>query len=636
MSNLYRFGQFALDSRRRTLSRADSAIVLTPKAFDVLLFLVQSPNRLVTKEELLKAVWADTFVEEGNLTQYISHLRKALGDNPEDARLIVTIARKGYQFTGNVSVAEATAAAQQGTVTFPAAEMVLPDMQPVREVPASVAVAETSWQLWKSAVAIAAAAIVVGAGYLSWRQFLAAEPPRSPTIMLAVLPFQNLTGDPNKEYLADGLTEEMISQLSRLAEGQLGVIARTSVMTYKQSHERLDQIGRDLSVQYVLESSLRESGDHLRLTAQLIQVKDQTHLWSQDYDYHTKDMLTVEDDVAKAVAHEIRLRLSSQKQAQLAQVRSSPANPEAFDAYLQGFYFFQRRTDKDSDMAARYYERATQLDPSYAPAWAGLSRVLLWQINIGSIPAEEGHRRARQAVERALALNPNLAAAHAQMGRLRAQVDFDWAGGDTYNQRAIALEPGNPEMIRAAAASAQYAGRFDDALQLAHRAASLDPLNADSWAFLSETEFLMGQLGQAATDGEKAIELNPDVWPGPILLSQIYLMQRRMQDALHQTELVRYPPWRMFLYSIVYHALGRNRESDATLNELISKYPRNEYQIAEAYAFRNQPNEAFEWLNQAYVQRNIGLVGTKVDPLLRSLHEDPRYVALLKKLKFSN
>ena len=166
MSNLYRFGQFALDSRRRTLSRADSAIVLTPKAFDVLLFLVQNPNRLVTKEELLKAVWADTFVEEGNLTQYISHLRKALGDNPEDARLIVTIARKGYQFTGNVSVAEATAAAQQGTVTFPAAEMVLPDMQPVREVPASVAVAETSWQLWKSAVAIAAAGIVVGAGYL--------------------------------------------------------------------------------------------------------------------------------------------------------------------------------------------------------------------------------------------------------------------------------------------------------------------------------------------------------------------------------------------------------------------------------------------------------------------------------------
>jgi len=634
MSNLYRFGQFALDSRRRTLSRADSAIVLTPKAFDVLLFLVQSPNRLVTKEELLKAVWADTFVEEGNLTQYISHLRKALGDNPEDARLIVTIARKGYQFTGSVSVAEATAAAQQGTVTFPAAEMVLPDTQPVREVPASVAVAETSWQLWKSAVAIAAAGIVLGGGYFSWRHFLAAEPPRSQPIMLAVLPFQNLTGDPNKEYLADGLTEEMISQLSRLAEGQLGVIARTSVMTYKQSHERLDQIGRDLSVQYVLESSLRESGDHLRLTAQLIQVKDQTHLWSQDYDYRAEDILTVEDDVAKAVAQEVRLRLTSQQQAKSS--HSSTANPEAFDAYLQGFYFFQRDTDRDSELAAKYYERATQLDPSYAPAWAGLSRALLWQVNLGSIPSGPGNRRSRQVVERALALNPNLAAAHAQLARIRSQVDFDWAGADASNQRAMALEPWNPEMIRAAGASATYAGRLNDVLHLARRAIGLDPLNAETWGFLSETEFLMGQLSQAAADGEKAIELRPDVWPGSLLLSQIYLLQGRLPDALEQAELVRYEPMRLFLYSVVQHALGRSKESDAALSELISKYPRNQFQIAQVYAFRKQPDEAFRWLDRAYDSRNSGLVATKVDPLLRSLHQDPRYAALLKKLKFAN
>ena len=246
--------------------------------------------------------------------------------------------------------------------------------------------------------------------------------------MLAVLPFENLTGDPNKEYLADGLTEETISQLGRLNPEQLGVIARTSVMGYKHKDERLDQIGRDLSVQYVLENSLRESGNHIRLTAQLIQVKDQTHLWSQDYDYPAKDILNVEDDVAKAVAREIRLRLTSQQQAELAQ--SHPVNPEAFDAYLQGYYFFERNTDKDTDMAAKYYERATQLDPSYALAWVGLSRVRNWQANIGLIPAEEGHRLAREAVERALALNPNLAAAHAQMGRIKQQVDFDWAGAD--------------------------------------------------------------------------------------------------------------------------------------------------------------------------------------------------------------
>src|SRR6201981_643667 len=201
-------------------------------------------------------------------------------------------------------------------------------------------------------------------------------PPRPRKIMLAVLPFENLTGDATKEYLADGLTEETISQLGRLNPEQVGVIARTSVMGYKHKDTRLDQIGRDLSVQYVLENSLRESGNHIRLTAQLIQVKDQTHLWSQDYDYPVRDILSIEDDVAKPLAHEIRVRLTSQQQADLAQ--SHPVNPEAFNAYLQGHYFFERNTDKDTDMAAKYYERATQLDPSYAPAWAGLSRVRKW------------------------------------------------------------------------------------------------------------------------------------------------------------------------------------------------------------------------------------------------------------------
>jgi tetratricopeptide (TPR) repeat protein len=280
-------------------------------------------------------------------------------------------------------------------------------------------------------------------------------------------------------------------------------------------------------VQYVLENSLRESGNHIRLTAQLIQVKDQTHLWSQDYDYPVKDILNVEDEVAKSVARQIQIRLTSQQQAELARPR--PVNPEAFDAYMHGYYFFERNTDK---MAAKYYERATQLDPSYALAWVGLSRVRNWQVNIGHIPAEEGHRVAREAIERALALNPNLAEAHAQMGRIKQQVDFDWAGADASFQRAIALEPGNPEGVRMAASSAGMLGRFDEALQLARRAVDLDPLNATSWGTLGEKEFWMGQLDEAARDIKKALELNPDDWVGPILLSQVYVMQGRPQDAL--------------------------------------------------------------------------------------------------------
>jgi TolB-like protein/DNA-binding winged helix-turn-helix (wHTH) protein/Tfp pilus assembly protein PilF len=639
MTHLYRFGQFAMDSRRRTLSRANSPISLTPKAFDVLLFLVQNPNRLVTREELLQAIWGGTFVEEGNLTQYIWHLRKALGDNSEDTRLIVTIARKGYQFTGDVTVAEAADPAKQSAVQVPTATTSLADTQPVLGSPPDEVVVEAvpkALRHWRNAAAVAALTIIVAAvTYMSSRHYSDVAPPRSHKIMLAVLPFKNLTGDPDKEYLADGLTEETISQLGRLNPEQLGVIARTSVMGYKHKDERLDQIGRDLSVQYVLENSLRESGGRIRLTAQLIQVKDQTHLWSRDYDYPVKDILTMEDDVAKALAHEIRLRLASQQQAELAQPH--PRNPEAFDAYLHGYYFFERNTNKDTDMAAKYFERATQLDPSYALAWVGLSRTRNWQANIDLVPAEEGHRLAREAVERALALNPKLAAAHAQMARIQQQLDFDFAGADTSAQHALALEPQNPENVRSAVASADILGRLDEALQLSRRAVDLDPLNADSWECLGWNEFLMGQLDEAAADSKKALELSPDVWPGSMQLSLIYLMQGRSRDALPEIELVRYDPVRAVLYPIAYYALGRKKESDAALSKLITKYHAGfAYSIAGVYAFRNQSDEAFEWLDRAYAQHSTGLINTKVDPLLKSLHKDPRFAAFLKKLNLPN
>jgi TolB-like protein/DNA-binding winged helix-turn-helix (wHTH) protein len=627
---LYRFGPFALDSRKRTLSRADSPVSLTPKVFDVLLFLAQNPNRLVTKEELLQAVWRDTFVEEGNLTQYIYYLRKALGDNSEDARLIVTIARKGYQFTGDVTVTEAADIARKPAVQVPATGNSRVDAQPSLKYPIEEEIPKAARHWWKLGV-VGASAVLVVVCFASWRHYGGMTPPRSQKIMLAVLPFENLTGDPSKEYLADGLTEETISQLGRLNPDQLGVIARTSVMGYKHKDERLDQIGRDLSVQYVLENSLRESGNHIRLTTQLIQVKDQTHVWSQEYDYPVKDFLTVEDDLSKAVAHEIRVRLTSKQQAELAQ--SHPVNPEAFDAYLQGYSFFERSTDKDADMAAKYYERATQLDPSYALAWVGLSRTRNRQANIGQIPAEEGDRLARDAVERALSLNPNLAEAHAQMGRIKRLVDFDWAGADASIQRAVELEPGNPENVRLASFSAAMLGRFDEGLQLARRAVDLDPLNSHSWEQLGETEFFMGQLDEAAADSKKALELNPDIVSAHTSLSQIYVMQGRPQDALREIERVGDDPMRTFLYAITYQALGRKKESDAVLGEYIAKYHASDaYQIAEVYAFRNQSDEAFEWLDRAYAQRDPGLIATKVAPLLKNLHGDPRYAAFLKKL----
>src|SRR5882672_2536443 len=461
MSHLYRFGPYVLDPQRRTLYCDESSVPLTPKAFDVLLFLAQNPNRLITKDELLKAVWGDTFVEEGNLTQYISLLRKALAGNPEDSRLIVTISRKGYQFTADVALAETADVTKAHEAQVPAPGFSTRGIAAEAQTdnansPSGVATALKSLKTnapipkfgsgWRIAAVFGVVAVVfVGACYVSWRSFRASSPPKAEKIMLAVLPFQNLTGDPKQEYLADGLTEEMIAQLSRLHPEQLGVIARTSVMGYKHGDQRLDQIGRDLSVQYVLENSLRGSGDHLRVTVQLLQVKDQSHLWGQDYDYRPRDILSLEDDVAKAVAREIQIRLSPQQQADLTRTR--PVNPEAFDAYMEGRFFLDRDSAGDLNSAASYFEQAIQLDSSYALAWVGLSRALFRQADRGSVPLNEGRWRSREAVERALVLDPNLPEARARIGQIKRLADWDWTGANASLRRALELDAGNSAVL---------------------------------------------------------------------------------------------------------------------------------------------------------------------------------------------
>ena len=629
-------GGFELDLKSGELRSLEAptakATLLREQVLQVLRLLVERGGEIVTREEIKSKLWAnDTIVDfDHSINATLKSLRRALGDSADSPRYIETLARRGYRLMVPIeypeSVPETALEKDPEQREHSAGQMSEELARAQRRI-------KPDW--WKTALLVASAVILVSVGYISWHRFRTTAPLTTEKIRLAVLPFENLTGDPSKEYLADGLTEETISQLGRLAPERLGVIARTSVMGYKHKDVRLDQIGHDLSVQYVLENSLRESGDHIRLTVQLIQVRDQTHLWSQDYDYQAKDILNVEDDLARSVARQIQLRLTSQQQAELAQ--SHPVNPEAFDDYLQGYRFFQGSTNKDADMAATYFERATQLDPSYALAWAWLSRARNWQADEGLIPMEEGRRLSREAVERALSLNPNLADAHAQMGRIRQQVDYDWAGANASFQRAVALEPGNPDNLEFAAWSAATLGRFDVAVQLDRQAIDLDPLNADGWAHLSVTEFMMGRLDQSAADSKKALELNPDAGRATEMLILSYLLQGRPQDALREIERGPDTSNRAELYALTYYALGRKKESDAALSEFIDKYHASSaYQVAQVYAFRNQTDKAFEWLERAYAQRDPSLMSTKIDPLIKSLHNDPRFAAFLTKLHLPN
>src|SRR6201981_1973061 len=326
-----RFGTFELNVRTGELVSIGTApaeagsvkALLREQPFQILRILVERQGQIVTRQEIRQILWPDDTVVEfdRSINVAMAILRKALADDADHPKYIETLARRGYRLIAPVDWQQNSTHAKDtpGSLseTLPRIEGPMGEREPR---------APKHWG--KAAVAAACAVILVVVGYMSWRHSRDVTSPRSEKVMLAVLSFENLPGDPNKEYLADGLTEETISELGRLKPEQLGVIARTSVMGYKHKDERLDQIGSDLSVQYVLENSFRESGDHIRLTAQLIQVKDQTHLWSQDYEYPLKDILNIEDDVARAIAHEIRDRLTSQQQAEFAQSRQ--VNPEAF------------------------------------------------------------------------------------------------------------------------------------------------------------------------------------------------------------------------------------------------------------------------------------------------------------------
>jgi tetratricopeptide (TPR) repeat protein len=314
--------------------------------------------------------------------------------------------------------------------------------------------------------------------------------------------------------------------------------------------------------------------------------------------------------------------------------RLRPVNAEAFDAYMEGRFFLDRDSAGDLNRAASYFEQAIQLDSSYALAWVGLSRALFRQADRGSVPLKEGRRRAREAVQQALALDPNLADAHAQIGQIKREADWDWTGANASLQRALELDPGNSAVLNLAAGLALSLGRFEEAVELVRRAIALDPLNAALRGSLAEICFVIGRLEEAEVHFKKALELNPDLPPNHEGLGLVYLAQGRAQDALAEIEREQMGMWRLQGQAVAYYALHRKKESDTALSELIAKYQsQNAFLIAEVYSFQKEPDQAFKWLDRAYVEHDSGVPETKSSTLLKNVRGDPRYAAFLKKLR---
>jgi serine/threonine protein kinase/Tfp pilus assembly protein PilF len=459
--------------------------------------------------------------------------------------------------------------------------------------------------------------------------YLKRQPNRAATgkISIAVLPFTNISEDKSQEYFSDGLAEELTDMLSR--NPKLLVISRNSAFSFKGKEADTKTIAQKLNATHLLQGSVRKAENHLRITVQLINTATDSNIWSQTYDRQMNNIFAVQDDIANSVTGALKVALEGEK-APMAQ----ETNPEAYNAYLQGRYFYDRRTKEDFQKAITYFQQSLQIDPKYARAWVGLSIVHSRQADNGYVALDEGYRKAQKEVENALQLDPSLADAYAQMGYIKQSYDWDWSGADATFKRALQLDPANTDAVRGAALLAGTLGHFDECIQLLRRAIELDPLRVISYVNLGLYQYRAGRLHEAEAAYRKGLEINPQFPSAHLFLGRIYLAQSKIEQALIEIQKEPEPLWREQGLALAYHAAGKKEQADAALTNYIKQY-QNEmaFQIVEIYAYRDETDKTFEWLERAYKQRDGGLTDMKGDPMLRNIEKDPRYRAFLQKMK---
>ena len=625
------FKTFSLDTTNHLLWRNGDRVPLTPKAFDVLAYLVEHAGRVVGQDELLGALWPETFVNQEVLRKYILEIRRGLGDRPGNPEFIETLPKRGYRFVAPVT-GENTVESLDVPTSHPIEEHV-----PEERVEPAGAVSEGEsssgkHRLWKLAFVLAL--VVVGAAAIVWHFRATRQAHNVPSLnntSIAVLPFEDMSPTKDQEYFSDGLAEQLINDLAKVSG--LEVVGRSSAFQFKGKNEDLRDLGRKLGVANVLEGSVRRDGNHVRIAAELIKTGDGFQLWSQTYDREIKDIFVVEDEIALAATEALRLKLLGGNGQPLAPNLRS-ANPEAYQAYLQAEYFSVRgHSEENLGKALAYTDNAIKLDEKYAPAWALRSSVENMMAEAGLADTTEGFRKARNDAERAIALDPTLASAYLALARTQIYCDWNWDAANASLTKAAALEPGNVEVFRIGSYLSRAMGNLDQAIKLYERAVALDPLRTDSYLDRGYLLYAAGRYDEAQAALQKALDLNPQAALVHLTLGKIFILEGKPQRAL--VEIEKEPSeWGKFTaQALAYHALGREQDSNAALAGLIAKYDIDAaYQVAQVYAYRGESDKSFAWLDRAYKQRDPGLPEINIDPLFKSLHHKQKYIELLKKV----
>jgi TolB-like protein/DNA-binding winged helix-turn-helix (wHTH) protein/Flp pilus assembly protein TadD len=616
---LYEFGPFSLDPRERILWRDGKPLPATPKVFDTLLFLVRNQGRVLTKDELLQEIWPGTFVEEVNLAVNISTLRKLLGENPQDGRYIVTVSGRGYRFVAAVRETGRTAEEDVHGKTGPGK---------FEEGPPLATPLRPNGRIWGIAAAIIFL-LLAGIGSYLWRQHHARKLAAAIDASIAVLPFSDLSQGKDQEYFSDGLADELTNDLQKIRG--LKVIARSSAFQFKGKNEDLRTVGRKLGVANILEGSVRREGNRVRITAALTKVDDGFQLWSETYDREIDDLFAVQAEIARAVSVALQVRMLDPNHG--ADSSHFRRNPAAYEPYLQAQYFLARGEDKDDlEKALGYVDQAIQLDPDFAPSWALRSLVINTTAAIGLRDHEKSFLEARDNAEKAIVLDARSAAGYLALGWVKLAFEWDWDGADAALKKAADLQPGSAIVLSYRAYLYECLGRLDEAIALTQEASVLDPLRTN--AYLGSLLLTAGRYEEARASVEKALSMNQKLEGAHAKLGAILLAQGNAQAALAETNAEPGEWERLTGQALVYHALGRSHESDAALSKLIATHAQDSpYQVAEIYAYRGEVDQAFAWLKRSYLQRDPGLNQLKLDPLLKSLRSDPRYLDLLKKMR---
>ncbi len=601
-----RFGPYTLDVSAGELHKNGTRIRVPEQPFQILVLLLQRQGEVVTREELRRRLWpSGTFVDfETGLNSAVKKLRDVLGDSADKPRFVETIPRRGYRFVYPV------------------------DRTTVDKAPTSAALPRRFAKLF--GVILLPVALAVGVWVLvRSRESNVASAPRIRSI--AVLPLENLTGDPGQEYFVDGIHDELITQLAQISS--LKVISRYSVVRIKQDKGKsLQDIARQLGVEAVMEGTVQRTEDRIHLSVQLVRTQDDRHLWARSYDRELRDVTHLPNDVARAIADEIQVKLSPQERAQLG--RAPSVNPEARDAYLRGDYHMHRMTVEDYRKAAGFFQEAAQKESSYASAYAGLADAYGCLGLFGGLTAREAFPKAKAAATRAQVLDPRLPYAHVVSGFIRMYYEWDWAGAEQDLRRALELRSGYPEARWTYAVLLTVEARFDEAQREFEQARRLDPVNPginndEAWLF-----FIMRRYDQATELYRKNIELEPAFLMSHRELGRVYTQRGMFKESLAEFQEALALGRESMTVSELAYAYGRagmKTEARKLLAEL-----RHPTEQALVYVGLEEKDAALRSLEKAFQDRSPYMLVLKVDPRFDPLREDPRFRALLSRMNFPN